>query len=415
MTPSNINSLSITESQKIIHNAAEGRDIEIDRLLSAVQTIFHHSVKRSELEEVHQDLTHLIERYDIQPSHPQQSTKFVEIARLLVKSVELDHDIPEDIRMHAGYHGEVISNAIHEAYAYARKSGKRISLRNFARNYCTSVFKKNDPKKEKNLYLIRLSTSIPNRTENGTQKMFFVITARAKGKSNLIHELILREMNTKDGHISWFNAAANGPRQINKKGVRHSSLFSLLSHTFRGYSPIQQGPYEEFDPASLTSPQLESQPDPIKEALLCPISLSYLVNPTITPIGNTYSETEIAIWLALSKRDPLTNSPCEEADLRKNQLIADLLKKFESKKPDQTLSEYLAENKNQTLSLFMDPLSKQLLEEPVIAPDGVTYSKHELKKYLAEDGGHLPNSKIPCSNMDLYPNRLVQELLSIIR
>jgi hypothetical protein len=63
----------------------------------------------------------------------------------------------------------------------------------------------------------------------------------------------------------------------------------------------------------------------IPEPFQCPLSYEWLVEPVITPGGNTYSRAEIQRWVATSPTDPLTREPLTVDQLIPNRAMADVI------------------------------------------------------------------------------------------
>lgn len=62
-------------------------------------------------------------------------------------------------------------------------------------------------------------------------------------------------------------------------------------------------------------------------------------------------------------------------------------------------------NSPQIPTHLRDPLSGELLKDPVIAPDGMTYSKATILAHLAENDNRLPNSELEVAPSNLFVHR----------
>ena len=63
----------------------------------------------------------------------------------------------------------------------------------------------------------------------------------------------------------------------------------------------------------------------IPEPFQCPLSYEWLLEPVITPDGNTYSRAEIQRWVETSATDPLTREPLTVDQLIPNRAMADAI------------------------------------------------------------------------------------------
>ncbi len=127
--------------------------------------------------------------------------------------------------------------------------------------------------------------------------------------------------------------------------------------------------------------------------------------PVITPQGHTYEKDVLQSWLRNSKRsfDPLTNTTLNVDDLLDNNLFRTLYYCFEmSVIPLDAVYEAL-----------LCPLSNELLENPVVAQDGNTYSADFIKAYLEENKNKLPNGLL--QTKPLYPNVNIRHILDAMR
>ena len=105
--------------------------------------------------------------------------------------------------------------------------------------------------------------------------------------------------------------------------------------------------------------------------------------PEIGPYGNTYSE---GVMASCGNKDPLTMAPTTPEQVRPNHLVADILK---HKTDDTTVK--LSEN--ELRNLLTCPLSNELLVEPVVAADGITYERTALMAHLKQNNDVLPDGK----------------------
>lgn len=130
-------------------------------------------------------------------------------------------------------------------------------------------------------------------------------------------------------------------------------------------------------------------------------SKSEIVNPVITPQGTTYEKKDISQWILLSENDPLDRSALKQNDLIANSLFTKIKRIFDEPLP----------NLRELYQRLHCPLSGKLLEDPVVAADGKTYSRAWIDSYLADHKSLLPNERDK-QIKPFYPNRFISNLMS---
>jgi len=61
------------------------------------------------------------------------------------------------------------------------------------------------------------------------------------------------------------------------------------------------------------------------------------------------------------------------------------------------------------------PITRQIMREPVVAADGVSYDRPALVRWLRHHSSVSPITRQPLSAEELYPNRGLAELIRIFR
>ena len=67
-----------------------------------------------------------------------------------------------------------------------------------------------------------------------------------------------------------------------------------------------------------------------------------------------------------------------------------------------------------TLERLQCPITRDLMEDPVIAEDGYTYERSAITRWI-NDNGTSPLTRIPLRVSELRPNRAVEELIDAYR
>ena len=175
--------------------------------------------------------------------------------------------------------------------------------------------------------------------------------------------------------------------------------------------------------------------------LLCPIANSLMVDPVIAEDGYTYERVTISRWISKSLVSPMTGNLLSKNELRSNIVIRNQVKRvFSSNESVDTastttrkqrlrrsirrssrkrknegdeerkardvrqklLEECFENDESKVPHAFLCPLTSQLLVDPVVADNGISYEKSAL----------LRISQTKSDDKKLWPNRL---LMSQIR
>ncbi|MFW2570783.1 U-box domain-containing protein [Legionella sp. 29fVS95] len=141
---------------------------------------------------------------------------------------------------------------------------------------------------------------------------------------------------------------------------------------------------------------LTAHPASAPQPLICPISLQLMTEPVYTPTGYVYDKKNILKALATNPTDPQNRAPLKPSNLKPLPGLLDAIKIFTERQ-----TSYL-EIKKQLISqasdlayanppsanpaLFLCPISKKRIKEPVLTAAGKIYDKQALKQYLHETG-----------------------------
>lgn len=112
------------------------------------------------------------------------------------------------------------------------------------------------------------------------------------------------------------------------------------------------------------------------DGILDPVLFTPITDPVTTPDGFTYERICILQCLERKHEDPLNRAPLTEDKLRTNRTLKSLIDKaFDPTAPSRALPQE-----------FIDPFSKQLIEEAVLAEDGYCYDKKSLLAQCQANG-----------------------------
>ncbi len=113
----------------------------------------------------------------------------------------------------------------------------------------------------------------------------------------------------------------------------------------------------------------------LKSIDTCPLSLELMEDPVTTVDGQTYERDFIKEALRLKKTSPSTNLPLDSIELLPNLNLKGQKELLENN------------NVNKVQDCFVCPLTKQVMNDPVIAHDGWSYERSAIEKYFLEHKG----------------------------
>lgn len=64
---------------------------------------------------------------------------------------------------------------------------------------------------------------------------------------------------------------------------------------------------------------------------------------------------------------------------------------------------------------LLDPISFEMLTDPVVTPSGITYEKEEILNHINKKGKYDPISKQPLSKDQLYPNLIIKDTVEAFK
>lgn len=376
-------------------------------------------------EQVCADLKSLLEKIKVQESEldAKITATFNRKAIVLVKMLEAV-SLPEEMRKCSYFHGNEIMLGV-ETIAGLNTGDQpaRFNLKLFAIAYSEFVFSFIDRMCNQSLFLIRPCTSIPSGAYQGKVCKLFTVTSREKGvfKINDFKHILIAL--TEDGNVpskgKWSGAYVENENVTCEEGS-FDSLPELINQLVPGYTGVLAPKKEVLDaffhryfrsigPNTRCRAILEK--DFVLKALEDPIFKSSMIWTCINEQGNTYSRDGILQWLLNESTDPINRQLCQKDMLRPNILVDRLIDvRRRMLTGDETLKVVYG-RKNPLLCLFIDPLkSDQLIKDPVIATDNITYDKQTLIKFLATHGNKLRSGQ-PCSPAELIENRAAKHVL----
>lgn len=144
---------------------------------------------------------------------------------------------------------------------------------------------------------------------------------------------------------------------------------------------------------------LEAQsthPDRSPTLLICPIGQVLMQEPVITNEGFVYDKELILKHLEQDKRDPQSRNPLAVKNLQPFPELLPFIQQFSLKQQNYIkIKEELIQNARaiahhkpliEKPDLFLCPISKEFIKNPVITAKGTIYDKESLKKYLIKTG-----------------------------
>lgn len=140
-----------------------------------------------------------------------------------------------------------------------------------------------------------------------------------------------------------------------------------------------------------------THPENSPSMLRCIISSEFMKNPVITPRGYVYEKECLEKWLAINSTDPRDRAPLCKEDFEPFPELKDIIKAFEAQQTNYIYvkekliqdARAVANQDEETLSekpaLFLCPLSKNIMDDPVITATGKIYDRGSLKKHGYRD------------------------------
>lgn len=93
---------------------------------------------------------------------------------------------------------------------------------------------------------------------------------------------------------------------------------------------------------------------------LCPITLSLMIYPVLTTVGNTYERDAIESWLTKYKTDPKSNEIFESVALIPNRSLQVIIRDYISKNPQCTNDQFISAVKSGDLKAMLMESMKAL-------------------------------------------------------
>lgn len=411
----------------------------IKKLNESINTLltsndFLTKLNETDRSKIKESLSKLVDRISTDPNRESQlCVRFENGAVNVIKAIDMT-SLPHELTSHQAYHGDPIRKGLDQLRQYISEDKEKMPvLQGFVRNYCDHVFSSQNS--SGNMYLLRPNASYPNVKHKGINFYFFTITTRKSGVPTSNHS-IMAYMKDDKGRDGWCTIesmkdgkpeTASRPFNTLDQAIKYaapnckpvSRLSEKEEHGYMvGYAAVLMESGIDINAEKVSERDAERvfENDPIISALRDDsFSGSRLNDPVTAPGGHTYSRDAITNWLQNHKTDPLTREPLTRAMLRPNFLVAQLVatrtNQLAGKEIDSAKS--LAEwKKDPILKHFTDPLTHDMMKEPVLAPNGISYDKEIILKYLSQHGNKLPSGE-PCTPEQLIPNRVAAEVLAI--
>lgn len=144
----------------------------------------------------------------------------------------------------------------------------------------------------------------------------------------------------------------------------------------------------------------------ILEFLECPIEKEVMEDPVIGPDGHTYERLAIRKWVSEHHSSPLTRKPMEVEELKPNFTIKKIINFIKGWKKT-----YIPQNK--ILQFLECPIVKEVMEDPVVAPNGYTYERFAIRKWISEDHSS-PLTRKSMEVEELKPNFAIKKIIDFV-
>jgi hypothetical protein len=439
----------VSDAVAVLNRAATGEEIPITQLRNAVVDLtrnqWQEHLNPDEQNQVRGNLETLIGRISPKASKqsksaelvaaktlpPQPSEKdkpliqeFKKDALILINQMKLSErgDVPTEVRKHQAFHQNAILKGTKTIEDRIQKGEKKLNLRKFVRDYCKYVFLNRDPKFNTNKFMIRGSSTLVNGTYDGKDCEFFVITSQKKDKKDVDHHAYAKVVDPSTKTTFWCTAEADKNGNIKLADKHYDTFIKLLGAKYKNYKAVpvmsekvQDGYFVSYgNEAALEGDEAQEKwaNDPILKLLEDPVMLDRLDNPHITPEGHTFSKS----GLENVESNPLTRTPIDRNKLTPNLLAAHIMDARMNqlqgvvKSSTNSLKDW---HEDPILMLFEDPLTNNLMENLVVAPDGVTYDRKTLSEHLSKSNDIMPDGVTRCRPDQLIPNVLCQSILDL--
>lgn len=143
--------------------------------------------------------------------------------------------------------------------------------------------------------------------------------------------------------------------------------------------------------------------------LVCPLTLEIMKNPVISPLGHSFEKSFILEALKTKTECPLTRTPLNSSQLVDNINLRKAILFFEqmseilkNKKP------LIMDNLGEDLAVIC-PITKEVMINPVVAADGISYERKAIQAYLQKNNNYTPTGQK--QKNPLIPNRILQDVI----
>ena len=143
-------------------------------------------------------------------------------------------------------------------------------------------------------------------------------------------------------------------------------------------------------------------PDAIISDVNCPITTDLLEDPVVAADGHSYDRASIAQWVRTNRTSPKTQARLPTTDLIPNNLLKRFITSMMDFKNIHTVPS----------DIFVCPLSKKALADPVVAHDGVSYDRQAIAAYMGKASNvNFPNSRTRMPKRTVVPNFTIKAIL----
>ncbi|ETV72048.1 hypothetical protein H257_12845 [Aphanomyces astaci] len=136
------------------------------------------------------------------------------------------------------------------------------------------------------------------------------------------------------------------------------------------------------------------------ESFVCPISQEVMKDPVVACDGHSYEREDIERWFAQKVTSPATNAPLPSSRLVPNHSLRFAIQEYARHDSRASLI-------SPSLNSFCCPIGKTAMLDPVVASDGYSYDRANIKDRKVFLGMFTKHSKSPVTNCRLSLRQVV--------
>ncbi|KAF0716248.1 Aste57867_2936 [Aphanomyces stellatus] len=137
------------------------------------------------------------------------------------------------------------------------------------------------------------------------------------------------------------------------------------------------------------------------DSFLCPISQDVMTNPVVAADGHSYDRESIEMWFRQKYTSPVTNEMLPSTRLLPNLALREAIRECALYRPTPRTTSA------PTLQSFRCPISKHVMVDPVVAPDGYSYDRPCVKDKKIIFGMFKKKTKSPLTQQRLNADKML--------